>query len=456
MGNKERRVSGIEPEAPRRRTFLLLQGLMGPFFQRMGLALRREGYTVLKVNFNGGDRLFWRLPGGIDYRGTEEDWPDTFRALVEKHRVTDVLLFGDCRPLHRASIDICRELSTTVHVYEEGYIRPDWVTLEIGGVNGFSALPRDPSWYLRHAASGTRRAVPQNVPSSFRRRALEGLAYNTADLLTRWWYRHWTTHRPWPPLVEGLGWLRRLGDRKQARARSNAILAGLKHSGAAYMLMPLQLDADAQVRLHSPFSNIGEALDLVLASFARHAPAELRLVVKEHPLDNGVVDWRHRVRTRAVFYNVDDRVDYVEEGDIALMVRDSKGLVTINSTTGTLALASNVPVITLGEAVYDVPGITYAGSLDEFWSSPGAPDIALFEAFKSVLVDRCLIKGGFFSDEALTMLVDGSLERLKAYCPIEYAGWLRPGTADQSESASSHVGQSRNGPVMTKKVQAQA
>ena len=64
------------PGAPRpleRRNILLLQGLMGPLFRKVGQALRRDGYGVYKVNFNGGDRLFWRLPNGIDYRGTLAD-----------------------------------------------------------------------------------------------------------------------------------------------------------------------------------------------------------------------------------------------------------------------------------------------------------------------------------------------------------------------------------------------
>ncbi|WP_205206936.1 capsule biosynthesis protein [Asaia sp. As-1742] len=429
MNDKTTQTDNSSFGVGRKRNFLLLQGLMGPFFQRIGAALRVEGFGVFKVNFNGGDRLFWRLPGGIDYTGSEADWPAALRGIIARYEITDVVLFGDCRVLHRAAIAVCREQTTTVHVFEEGYIRPDWVTLEVGGVNGFSALPRDPAWYLSHIPSTDITDALGSVPSSFRRRALEGVAYNAADLLTRWYYRHWKTHRPWPPLVEGIGWVKRLADRKAAGRRSRAVLAELKRTDARYVLVPLQLDADAQVRLHSPFSSISEALDLIFASYARYAPSELRLVVKEHPLDNGVVDWRLRVRKLASDYGVSERVDYVEEGDIALMVRDSAGLVTINSTTGTLALASRVPVITLGDAVYDVPGITYQGALDAFWANPGTPDGALFEAFRHVLIERCLIKGGFFSEVGLSMLVRGSLTRLKAHCPVEHAHWLRPPSA---------------------------
>ncbi|MEJ2456977.1 MAG: capsular biosynthesis protein, partial [Novosphingobium sp.] len=60
--------------AGNKRSVLLLQGLMGPLFRRLGQGLIRSGHTVHKINFNGGDRAFWRLPGGIDYRGALEEW----------------------------------------------------------------------------------------------------------------------------------------------------------------------------------------------------------------------------------------------------------------------------------------------------------------------------------------------------------------------------------------------
>ena len=64
-----------QPQPLANRNILLLQGLMGPLFRKLGQALLREGYGVHKVNFNGGDRLFWRLPNGIDYRGSMAEWP---------------------------------------------------------------------------------------------------------------------------------------------------------------------------------------------------------------------------------------------------------------------------------------------------------------------------------------------------------------------------------------------
>lgn len=396
-----------------KRNILLLQGLMGPLFRALGQGLRRDGHTVYKVNFNGGDRAFWRLPGGIDYRGTLADWPLVLTGMIRDKSISDVVLFGDCRDHHLAATKVCREMGVPVHVFEEGYIRPDWVTLELGGVNGHSSLSRDPAWYRETAAALP--PVPEHaqVPSSFRRRALEGLFYNLADVLTRWHYPHWNNHRPWPPLVEGMGWLRKLSRRKQRVNESAQLLTRLKTSGAQYFLFPLQLDSDAQIRLHSPFAGVSDALKLVIGSFARHAPAETRLVVKEHPLDNGVRDWQRETADLAALFDVADRVDYLGWGDIVPIAQRAQGMVTINSTSGTLGLAMGVPVVSLGHAVYDIPEITCQNGLDAFWQNPVAPEPQTFAAFRRVLIERCLIPGGFFSDEALEKVVRHAVARLK-------------------------------------------
>ena len=404
-----------------KRNILLLQGLMGPLFRRIGQALRQRGYGVHKVNFNGGDRLFWRLPNGIDYRGSPAEWPAALERIIAERKITDVVLFGDCRSMHVAATEVCRELHVPVHVFEEGYIRPDWVTLELGGVNGHSMLPRDSAWYRAEAAALPPPPEHHPVASSFRRRATEGLVYNAADVLTRWHYPFWENHRPWHPLVEGMGWTRRLLRRRSAFEQATALLTGLWANGAPYMLFPLQLDSDAQIRLHSAFAGIADALRMVISSFAENAPPDMRLVVKAHPLDNGVRDWRLETTALARLNGLGDRVDYLDGGDIVAIARNSNGMVTINSTSGTLALALGVPVIALGQAVYDIDGVTFQGALDDFWRDPGKPDEPTFDAFRRVLIDRCLIPGGFFSDEALAKVIEGVVARFEAGSPLKPA-----------------------------------
>lgn len=395
------------------RSVLLLQGLMGPFFRKLGQGLRRAGHTVHKVNFNGGDRAFWGLPGGIDYRGPKEKWPHALRDLVRKHQVTDLMLFGDCRDHHLPAREVCCELGVNLHVFEEGYLRPDWVTMELGGVNGNSSLPRDPAWYRREAAALLPVPPHKRVKSSFRRRALEGLAYNAADVLSRWYYPHWDNHRPWHPVVEGVGWARKLWRRNERQIADAALMARMAQLNAPFFLFPLQLDSDAQIRMHSPFAGIADALQTVISSFAAHAPEELRLLVKEHPLDNGIRSWRQEAFDIAKKFGVADRVDYLSGGDIEEFAGSAQGIVTINSTSGTLGLAKGIPVVVLGTAIYDMPDLTFQDGMDAFWQRPVPPDAETFAAFQRVVIDRCLIPGGFFSDEAIDLVVLHAIARFE-------------------------------------------
>lgn len=405
--------SNPQSSAAHARRVLLLQGLMGSFFQWLGQGLRKAGHEVFKVNFNGGDKAYWRLPNGIDFRGTLEEWPAAFARLLDDYRITDVMLFGDCRDHHTAALEVCRERSVTVWVFEEGYVRPDWVTMEIGGVNGHSLLPRDPHWYRARAAELPPLPEHNKVPSSFRRRATEGLWYNVSDLLTRWRYPGWRTHRPWHPLVEGMGWARKLSRRRERREQGARLLDRLVEREEPYFLFPLQLDSDAQIRLHSPFAGIVEALKVVLQSFAEHAPDDARLVVKEHPLDNGVRDWQLETTDLAERFGIADRVDYLAWGDIEAIAERAEGMVTINSTSGTLGLARGIPVVVLGTAIYDLPGLTFQHGLDRFWTEVTPPDADTFAAFRRVLIEHCLIPGGFFSDEALEKVVTHAVSRFE-------------------------------------------
>lgn len=407
-----RRVAATSEILGKRR-ILLLQGLMGPFFRQLGRGLIENGHAVFKVNFNGGDRLYWRLPNGFDFRGSLADWPAAFEGMLDEHEITDVMLFGDCRDHHAIALEVCRARAVRAYVFEEGYIRPDWVTMEMGGVNGHSSLPRDARWYRETAAALPPLPEHQRVRSSFRRRATQGVLYNAADVLSRWRYKGWTNHRPWHPLVEGAGWARKLNNQKDRQREAARTIETLTSGEVKYFLFPLQLDSDAQIRLHSPFAGIADALKLVIDSFAAHAPPDVRLVVKEHPLDNGVRDWQLETADLALRAGVSDRVDYLAWGDIERIIDLARGMVTINSTSGTLGLAKGLPVIVLGNAIYDMLEMTDQQGLDRFWTEPTPPDPETFAAFRRVLIDRCLIPGGFFSDEAIAKVVRHAIARFE-------------------------------------------
>ncbi len=395
-----------------RRSFLFLQGMASRFFGCLGKDLAARGHAVHRVNFNAGDRVFWPLPGAIDFRGTAEQWPDVFGDILVSRRVTDIILFGDCRPLHAAAIRVARAMQVPVHVCEEGYIRPHWVTFEREGVNGHSTLPRNPDYYREQALTAPQLGEIPHVVAEFRRRALEDLLYNFSSMLLWPLYPHYRTHRPHHPLIEYGGWLLKMARGPRARRRSAKQVAKLA-ADADFFLLPLQLNCDWQIRQHSNFGSMTPVIEMVLRSFREHAPAHSLLVIKEHPLDERLINWRRLVARLAAENGLADRVIYLEVGDLNDLIERTRGVVTVNSTSGTLALAIGAPVIVLGTAIYDIVGLTHQAGLDSFWTEAAPPDEALFAAFRQVIAARCMLVGGFFSEQGINQLVANAVARLE-------------------------------------------
>ena len=420
------------------RNFLFLQSLATPFFPRLAQALSARGHGARRINFNGGDRLFWPLPGAVDFRGADEDWPAFLAARLAEWEITDIVLFGDCRPLHLAAREIARASGVAVHVVEEGYLRPNWITFERDGVNGHSTLPRDPKWFRMVAHGAPAWAEAAAIPSVFARRASQDVLYSFACAALAWRFPGYRQHRPWNPFVEYAGWAMKLARRPAARRRSAQTMDAVIRSGRPYFLFPLQLDSDSQLRRHSPFGGIERALERVIASFAARAPADALLVVREHPLDNGLRDWRARTLDLAAVTGVQDRVRFVETGDLAQSLAGARGLVTVNSTVGVIALSFGLPVIALGSAIYDMPDLTFQGGLDNFWTEGTPPDEATFDAFRRVIAQRTQLNGGFFSDEGIRLAVEGAVRRLEARSPWAPAPATASGRPEPAQPVLSY------------------
>lgn len=404
----------------RARAFLFLQGPPGPLFRRLGEQMRGNGFPVHRINLNGGDRLDWP-DGAVDFRGRFAEWPVFLDTFLREKGITDLLLFGDCRPYHLCAHGIAAARKVRTHVLEEGYIRPDWMTLEPEGVNARSTLSRDKSWFLTEA----RRLPPEPelppITASFKRRAGDSYWYYHYVLEKRFRYPHFHSHRSTPILKEGFGWIWRLA-REGSRARA-ALEVLQRLEGQSLFLLPLQLSGDYQIRSHSPFPDMQSAAAYAIESFAANAPTDVHLLLKAHPLDCSFFNWPRFVRKHARRLGLEGRLHFVDGGDLESMVSSARGLVCVNSTSATLALANATPVCTLGEAIYDLEGLTHQGHLDSFWSNPTPPEPGLFEAFRRVLVDRCLVRGGLASESAVSVLIDSMLERLG--CVAEEP-WYKP------------------------------
>ena len=374
---------------------LLLQGPIGPFFRRFADELELAGATVTKVNFNGGDDFFFSGSRVVRYTGTLEGFDPWLQALARERRIDRIYLFGDRRPYHRRAKAVANALGLPIYVFEEGYLRPDFVTLERGGVNGDSCMPRCPDSY--RAQIGRAPMPVQRVGHTFWYAGVYAAAYAWAVTLTAKRYPHYRHHRDMHAVREGLRWIFRGGVRKLRWAyRDRGVLEHLlrRHSGD-FVLVPLQVHNDGQWS-HSDFESLEDFVSEVATSFAQHAPPELRLVIKHHPMDRAYRDHTALIRRLGAELGIADRLYYVADLHLPTLLKHARGTVVMNSTVGLSSLHHGTPVKTLGRAIYDLPGLTYQGSLGTFWSEPGPVDRDLLQGFRRWLEANNQINGSFY------------------------------------------------------------
>lgn len=389
------------------RRFLIVTAPFGPFGRALADALQAEGASVARMLFNAGDAASWRRSGAVPYTGDVRRWPQRLARLVQDQGLTDLIVFGEGGPYNQgvlAQRDKLKALesgTSSVHplriwVLENGYFRPDWITVEENGVNASSSLPRDARAYDP--------PIPEILPTRPAGRILPHHVvnislYHMVQPLGRLMFRRYVYPYTQSPWLQFVGHVKRfLGLTFASRSEADAEVIRAR---GPFFLACLQREGDAQLLRYSPFADNTAFLAEVLTSFARHAPAGARLVVKNHPLDPGLVDLRRMTHVLAVERGIADRVDFIDGGNLAQLCRASSGMVVNNSSAALSAMGFKTPVKVLGEAFFDFEGLADQKPLNTFWTNPTPPDDALFHRFRAHVIARTQVNGNYHEPRAL-------------------------------------------------------
>jgi capsular polysaccharide export protein len=408
------------------RNILFLQGPHGPFFHRLGQMLRAAGATVWRVGFNQGDSAFWHhRPSYIPFTDTVDAWPDRFRSLCTDKEITDVVLYGDTRPIHASAVAIAQSMGLTVHVFEEGYLRPYWVTYERGGANGHSRIMDLSVPQMRRALKGLDLDLP-DAPANWgdmRQHIFYGALYHWFVMFLNMRYRNFKPHRNITVARELSLYLRRIAfmpllwlDRVIATWR-------IKTGGFPYHLALLQLEHDASFRDHGPFDSMTDFLRVVIEGFVAGAPAHHHLVFKAHPLEDGRTPIRRDIRRLAAAHGVADRIHFLRGGKLAHLLNDARSAVTVNSTAAQQALWRGLPLKAFGKAVYLKPEFVSTQPLDAFFQNPTRPNSRAYRDYRHFLLETSQISGSFYSArgrrQLLRQVVDMMLLPEDPYTALE-------------------------------------
>ncbi|MEG3132034.1 capsular biosynthesis protein [Rouxiella sp. T17] len=375
--------------------YLLLQGPMGPFFSELAKWLESLEREAVNVVFNGGDKLYSRHRDYRVFQQTPKEFPTWLKDTWQEYDFDTIVCFGDCRPLHQAAKRWAQAKGIRFLAFEEGYLRPHYITLEQNGVNAYSSLPRDAEFY-RRLPPLTMPEIEQLKPSGLLR-VRHAITYYLAGWHARKEFTHYRHHKSFSPWYEARCWVRAAWRKKVYAIRQRKVLPLLKSSlDQRYYLAILQVYNDSQIRNHSPYKDVRDYVNDVMHSFAKKAPPTEFLVFKHHPMDRGHRLYGPLIRQLGKKYGVANRVMYVHDLPMPDLLTHAKAVVTINSTAGISALIHNKPLKVMGNALYDIKGITYQGHLNQFWCADFKPDMKLFKQFRLYLLSNTQINAVYY------------------------------------------------------------
>lgn len=257
-----------------------------------------------------------------------------FRAQFLAERTELCVVFSDARPFSLAAAVAARELGVRLMYFERGAYRFRTASLSLQGLNARFSLgraractqitgateaeartrrPLEPGLYWRFALFILANAM--GCAMEPRRRLLQHKRYAFAPYVRLAAVQWWANHR-----------LARDPEHRHAIA-----------PGAPVVVVPLQLPADSQMRLGSPFEGNQAFLDFVVGEVLRVAPGAA-IFVKRHPMDSD--SYRMPRGAQAV------------GGNLERFFRFEPVFVCVNSTVGFEAASAGRPVLCFGPSFY--------------------------------------------------------------------------------------------------------
>lgn len=383
---------------PSKRCFLFLQGPHGPFFSALGKQLRLTGARVLRLGFNRADEIFWSGQGFLPFRDSPEHLEARLRALIVTEGVTDIVCYGSSRPIHQTALAVAKDTDLTAHVFEEGYLRPYWVTYERDGANAASPVTQ---LSLGDMAKGLESGAPalHEAPDRWgdmRAHMFWGAAYHAVLLAGNTAYPGFKPHRRPGFRNEFLLHLKKLLNTPGRALTRKIATARVRHGGFPYHLVLLQLAHDANFLNHGPFPDQASFLETVFKGFAEGAPRHHHLVLKAHPLEDGREPLRPLIRQLTAAYGLTGRVHFISGGKLARLLDTTRTALTVNSTAAEQALWRSLPLRAFGDAVFNRPEFVSNQNLCDFFQTPKHPDREAYLIYRAFLLATSQIPGGFY------------------------------------------------------------
>ncbi|TDL78976.1 capsular polysaccharide export protein, LipB/KpsS family [Peribacillus frigoritolerans] len=277
--------------------------------------------------------------------------------FIADHQIDIICLFNGYHWIDQITKVIANKRGLRTYYFEDGLFRPFTITCDPNGINADASVPRDPDFYDGLEVDSTRLQQFLHKPEtlSAQASAKENLVKVAAVKAVSMFGSLLGIHPKFYAHITFWQAVKYFIYKKyfQYKKPDQTTLPD------EYIFLPFQVSRDTQIFYNSPnISNMEELLDHVykaVRSFNQKNGRNLQVIVKEHPEDisrNNYKDLKKRYRDKK-------EIIFVKKYDINKLITDSLAVVTINSTVGIESIAKHKPVITLGDAFYNIDGVVH-------------------------------------------------------------------------------------------------
>ena len=313
---------------------LFLQGPAGSFFNRLAMHAKDEGANIFHINFNLGDKFFNPKKNSYDFKGEINEWPNYLENFLKKKKINRVYMLNDCRPYHKNIISTLRNNNLDFYVFEDGYFRPNHLTLEFNGVNANSQFI-----YFEEKAK-KEKIETLRIKNSLYPKLIERILYSVLSVGNSIFFKNYVAYRKIDPFS------------KLYFEIMNSLVYFIKlfaissyNPKKKYVLVVMQLNDDTQTKFHSFFKNMEDYLSFVVKKI-RANNANQEILIKAHPKD-----LYHAYKLNRLMKD-EKNVFFIYKGDSADYLEAADYVIVNNSTSAIRAIMEGKNIFACGNSAY--------------------------------------------------------------------------------------------------------
>ncbi|MEK4566286.1 hypothetical protein MKX54_16580 [Alkalihalobacillus sp. FSL R5-0424] len=276
--------------------------------------------------------------------------------FIEENKVEVVCLYNGYHWIDQVTKIIAEKRGLQTVYFEDGLFRPYTITCDPKGINEMSSIPRSVSFYdsinVDEERLNNYLFKPESTHINEKNESLLFVAFVKLLSMIGSMIRIHPNYYVHITFWQGIKYV--FKKKKYSRLKEDDL-----RLPEEFIFLPFQVSRDTQILYHSPhIKDMRDLLDYTYNAIKEINYKEgknLRIVVKEHPEDMSRVNYDDLKKR---YRNVKE-VIFVEKYNTETLIKESKAVVTINSTVGVEALARKKRVVTLGDAFYNIKGVVH-------------------------------------------------------------------------------------------------